>query len=248
MTSDLKQEEIPLYHQLKEIFIGKIVSGEWKPGETIPSEVQLCDIYHVNRGPVRQALDQLVLEGLLEARPGEGDRVLTTKIERNLAHFYSFTHLIEQRGMESSTHLLSFQKVSGEMGVARRLNLGADDPIYKFRRLSFADGEPMVLETVYIPLSVTPDLSEEVVQNEPLYNILQNHYGHRLVRARQFFEPVVADEFEAQVLTVRIGAPMLLLQNITYTSEDRPIVLSKNVMRGDRVRYFVELDAIVPAN
>ncbi len=80
----LSQNGIPLYHQLKEIFIEKITSGEWAPGENIPPESQLCKQFGVSRGPVRQALDQLVREGLLARKQGKGSWVLPRKIEREL--------------------------------------------------------------------------------------------------------------------------------------------------------------------
>jgi GntR family transcriptional regulator len=77
----------------------------------------------------------------------------------------------------------------------------------------------------------------------PLYTILSTCYGITLIRAKQFFEPVVTDEYEAQKLDIPNGAPALLIQNITYSADNRPIVLSKAIMRGDRVRYYVELSA-----
>ena len=73
----LRQDGIPLYHQLKEIFIEKIINGEWRPEENIPNELDLCEQYGVSRGPVRQALDQLVREGLLSRKQGKGTWVLS---------------------------------------------------------------------------------------------------------------------------------------------------------------------------
>jgi GntR family transcriptional regulator len=108
VTEPLKQNGIPLYHQLKEIFTDKIANGEWKPGETIPNELQLCEQYGISRGPVRQALDQLVREGLLSRKQGKGTVVLPPKIEPQLGAFYSFTTLIQQRGMRPSTVMLGF--------------------------------------------------------------------------------------------------------------------------------------------
>lgn len=243
----LRQNGIPLYHQLKEIFVEKIVGGEWPAGEMIPNENQLCEQYGVSRGPVRQALDQLVREGLLERKQGKGTRVLPPKIERGLSGLYSFTTLIEGRGLRPSTRLLSFEKVSAEGSVVRYLQLAEGTPVFKFRRLRLADDEPLILETVYLPEAVSPGLGEAELNAAPLYTILTSRYGMPLVHAKQFFEPTVADEYEAHELSISKGAPVLLMQNITYTAGDRPVVLSKAIMRGDRVRYFVELSAEIPA-
>lgn len=244
----LKQNGIPLYHQLKEIFVEKIVNGEWRPNEVIPNENELSSEYGVSRGPVRQALEQLVREGLLSRKQGKGTWVLPPKIERGLGAFYSFTTLIEQKGMHASARLLSFEDAEATGGVARALSLTPGEPLYKMRRLRLADEEPLILETIYVPKSVCGQLSEPQVVAAPLYIILETICGLHLTRAKQFLEPVVADDYEAQVLKIETGAPVLLVQNTTYAAGNRPVVLSKAIIRGDRVRYYAELDAEITAH
>jgi GntR family transcriptional regulator len=239
----LAQNGIPLYHQLKEIFVEKIVNGEWSAGGTIPPEYQLCEQYGVSRGPVRQALEQLVQEGLLARKQGKGSWVLPPKIEREPGAFFSFTTLIQQKGQKHQARLLSLETVPASSGVTRSLSLTHGEAVIRITRLRLADQEPLVLETIYLPQKCCPGLAEAHLAAAPLYAILSSRYGLPPLRARQFFEPVVTDEYEAQVLQVARGAPALLIQNITYTTGDRPIVLSKAIMRGDRVRYYVELTA-----
>ena len=237
----LSQNGIPLYHQLKEIFIEKIASGEWAPEQNIPPESQLCKQFGVSRGPVRQALDQLVREGLLARKQGKGSWVLPRKIERGLGTLYSFTMLIEQKGLQHRSQLLSLTTIPSTSSVARWLALAAGEPVLKISRLRLANEEPLILESVYLPAQVCPGLTQDDLATTPLYTILSQRYNIPLLRAKQFFEPVVTDEYEAQMLQIAKGAPALLIQNITYTTGDRPIVLSKAIMRGDRVRYYAEL-------
>ncbi len=241
--AELTQNGVPFYHQLKEIFSEKIENGEWRPGETIPPENQLCEMFNVSRGPVRQALDILVRDGLLSRKQGKGTIVLPPKIERGLGTFYSFTTLIEQKGMNASTQMLSFETVTAQGSVARYLEIPPEEPLFKVRRLRLANGEPLILEVIYIPASICDSLTAEKMLTTPLYTILSTCYGIVLTRAKQFFEPVVTDEYESQKLGISNGAPALLIQNITYRSDNRPVVLSKAIMRGDRVRYYVELSA-----
>ncbi len=243
--SVLRQDGIPLYHQIKEIFLEKIVNGEWQPGEIIPNELELCEQYGVSRGPIRQALDQLVREGLLSRKQGKGTWVLPPKIESGLDKLYSFTTLIEQKGLQHSARLIAFETVPAPAGVARKLNLAPGSPVLKIGRLRLADDEPLLLETIYVPEEICGGLSQEDLNLAPLYTILESRCKLPLVRAKQFFEPVVADEYEARMLVIPKGAPALLLQNITFTTGDRPVVLSKAIMRGDRVRYYVELSAAI---
>jgi GntR family transcriptional regulator len=237
----LKHNGIPLYHQLKEIFEERLASGEWAPGELIPNELDLCQQFGVSRGPVRQALDRLVQEGKLARKQGKGTRVLPPKIETELGGFYSFTTLIEQKGLHHSARTLAFDTVPAAGSPARLLELPADAPVYKIRRLRLADGLPLILETLYVPAALCPGLTAADLDAAPLYSLMSGRFGLPLARAKQFFEPALADPYEAEILGVPHGAPVLLLQNLTYTQADQPVVLSRAILRGDRVRYLVEL-------
>lgn len=239
----LKQNGIPLYHQLKEIFTEKIATGEWRPGVTIPNELQLCEQYGTSRGPVRQALDHLVRQGLLSRKQGKGTVVLPAKLEPQLGSFFSFTTLIQQRGLRPGTRMLGFDVMVAPGSVAQHLDLPLGAQVFQIRRLRLADDEALILETVYVPAGTCRELTEAEVAAAPLYDVLRNRYGIVLQRARQFFEPTVADEYEAQELGILRAAPVLLLENTTYAPGDRPVVFSKAIMRGDRVRYYVELSA-----
>lgn len=239
----LRQDGIPLYHQLKEIFIEKILDGEWRPGENIPNEMELCEQYGVSRGPVRQALEQLVREGLLSRKQGKGTWVLPPKIESGLDKLYSFTSLIEEKGLEHRAQQLSFDTVPAPAGVASKLDISPGEPVFKISRLRLANDEPLFLETIYFPEQLCPGLTEDEVTLASLYTILESRYGLPPLRAKQFFEPVIVDEYEAQVLGISKGAPALLLQNIMYSTRNKAVVFSKAIMRGDRVRYFAELSA-----
>jgi GntR family transcriptional regulator len=244
---ELIQNGVPFYHQLKEIFIEKIENGEWNPGDTIPAENLLCEQFNVSRGPVRQALDLMVRDGLLSRKQGKGTIVLPPKIEKGLSTFYSFTTLIEQRGMRATTELISFETVPAEGSVTRYLEIRTGESLFKVRRMRLANEEPLILEVIFIPTVYCDTLTAEKVITTPLYTILSTCYGINLLRAKQFFEPVVTDEYESQKLGLPKGAPALLIQNITYDSKNRPVVLSKAIMRGDRVRYYVELGSQINA-
>ena len=237
----LKQNGIPLYHQLKEIFEDKITSGDWPSGELIPNDLVLCQQYGVSRGPVRQALDRLVQEGKLSRKQGKGTRVLPPKIENELGGFYSFTTLIEQKGLHHSARTLTFETLPASGSPARLLELTPEASLYKIRRLRLANEEPLILETLYLPETICPGLGRADLDSAPLYTLMSNRYTVPLLRAKQFFEPAIADPYEAENLELQPGAPVLLLQNITYSQDNRPVVLSRAILRGDRVRYLVEL-------
>jgi GntR family transcriptional regulator len=237
----LKHNGIPLYHQLKEIFEDRLASGEWASGDLIPNELELCKQFGVSRGPVRQALDRLVQEGKLARRQGKGTRVLPPKIENELGGFYSFTSLIEQKGLQHSARILSFETVPAAGSPARLLALPPSARVYQVRRLRLADSLPLILEKLYVPEALCPGLTPGDLDTHPLYSLMAERFAISLARATQFFEPALADPYEADILGLPRGAPVLLLQNLTYSQGDRPVVLSRAILRGDRVRYLVEL-------
>lgn len=238
----LKQNGIPIYHQLKEIFIEKIENGEWAIGEVIPNELDLCQQYGVSRGPVRMALDILTRKGLVTRKQGKGTFVLPPKVESGIISFHSFTSLIQQTGMTPSSLLMDFSLEKVKSNVAKNLNINFHDSCFKIIRLRLANNDPLILETVYVPHAVAPTLSQGNVASRSLIEILSTDFAIIPARAKQFFEPSIADDYEAVKLNVLIGAPVLLIQNTTFDSNDQPIIFSKAVMRGDRVRYFVDLD------
>jgi GntR family transcriptional regulator len=239
----LKQNGIPLYVQLEEIFTGRIESGEWPVGQLIPNELQLCDEFQVSRGPVRQALDQIVRNGMLHRKQGRGTVVLPAKTDSRPADFFSFTTLIERNGQRPGMRLLTLEVVAAGATAGRPLHLAPDEAVFQIRRLRLADEEPLILESVYLPQAICPGLTADEVASASLYQTLRERYGVGLVSSTQYLEPSVANDFEAEVLGIERRAPVLLLTNIAYASRQRPVVFSKAIMRGDRVRYYVELTA-----
>jgi GntR family transcriptional regulator len=242
-VASLKQNGIPLYVQLEEIFAERIATGEWNVGETIPNELALCEAFGVSRGPVRQALDQLVRAGRLRRKQGRGTVVLPPRQESPLSDFYSFTRLIERSRMRPGMQMLSFDIIPAEAKLRRALNLEGPAQVFKIHRLRLANEEPLIVETVYIPQTICPALTAEEVMSASLYTLLKTHYGVGLVASRQIFEPSVANDFESGILGIGRHAPVLLLENTAYArgeSGHTPVVYSKAVMRGDRVRYYVE--------
>ncbi len=219
------------------------MTGEWIVDQTIPNELALCKEFDVSRGPVRQALDQLVRRGMLRRKQGRGTTVLPPKIENQLSDFYSFTTLIERNHMRPGKRLLAFDTMYADRHAMKHLALSATAEVYKLRRLRLADDEPLVVETVFIPAEICPELTAEEVASNSLYRLLRDRYKVKLVLSRQFFEPTVANEFEAHILEIEKNAPVLLIENVAYSTSNKPVVFSKAIMRGDRVRYGVELKA-----
>lgn len=232
---------VPLYLQLKEILHTEIRAGTWKPGDRIPSEEAIRERFSVSRATVRQAITELEMEGLLVRHQGRGTFVCKPKIEMKLQRFYSFTQDMAERGLHPESRVVTFDIVVRRPGVAEILGVSETEPLVKAVRLRIAGGEPIMLETTYIPERLVPGLTEEDLATHSLYSLLEEQYQMRLESAVESFEPVLIDEFAAKMLEVPQGSPALYLERIGSLAGGRRIELSQTIVRGDRCRYFVEL-------
>jgi GntR family transcriptional regulator len=235
---------IPLYFQLRQHVRLRIEGGEWPSGERIPSETELTEQFGVSRATVREALSELVREGLLERRQGFGTVVRDRKITQDVSQFYTFPSAMIGAGLRPSTEVLSVETVLFDAGVAHHLGRrSSEDRAVKVSRLRFADGEPLILESSYLPAELFPDFTMERLAGRSLYNVLREDYGVVVVRGRESFEPIVVEGDEAKRLGVPAHSPGMLVQREAFDSTGRCVEFCNSVVRGDRARYTVELSA-----
>jgi GntR family transcriptional regulator len=232
---------IPLYHQLKEILREYIESGEWKPGDLIPSENEFQQEYNISRNTVKKALDDLVQEGILNRIQGKGTFVSMPKIEQSLSGFYSFSKVLRSKGLEPKDIILSLDQKEVKPSIAKRLQLPEKALVIELRRLRCANDEPMILETSYIPLQLVSGLSAEKLEHNSLYDLMQSEYGIMVTKAKETFEPVLIRDYESSYLQIKEGSPALLLERVAYDSNGQPVEFCRSIFRGDRCRFYTEL-------
>ncbi|MBS4219033.1 GntR family transcriptional regulator [Bacillus sp. FJAT-49711] len=232
---------IPLYYQLQEILKENIESRVWRPEEAIPSENQLMKDYNISRNTVIKAIENLVQEGVLIRIQGKGTFVSKPKFEQSLSGFYSFSKIMKESGIEPRDEITSFKVVSAKYSVAEHLQIEEGDPVIELRRIRYADNEPMILETSYVPEQYFPGLKREPLEQSSLYDLMQNEYGIYVIKAKEIFEPVLIREYESKLLQVEVGFPALLLDRIAYDSTEKPVEFCRSIVRGDRCRFYTEL-------
>ncbi|MFZ5815150.1 MAG: GntR family transcriptional regulator [Bacillota bacterium] len=242
MLDDLQKElPIPLYYQIKTRLLEQIESGQLKPGDRVPSERELTDRYGVSRMTARQALVELETQGVLVREQGKGTFVATPKFEQPLALLTSFTEDMRRRGLRAGAQVLSAGLVPAERRAARDLGLAETARVYRLERLRLAGGEPMALETSHLAADRFPGLLELDLENRSLYALLRERYGVELARASQSLEAVPADARLAEILRVREGTPLMLMERLSRDPQDRPVELVRSYYRGDRYRFVTEL-------
>lgn len=238
----LKESKIPLYHQIKGDLKARIEEGEWLPGKLIPPEKELCAEYKVSKITALEAIKSLVREGLLKRKQGKGTFVAEPKLEQSLNRFYSFTESIRQKGLKLEQRILKVEIIETDKHIAKHLGIKKGEKITEIERLRLVNGEPLYLETIMIPVKLCPNLHLKDIGSKSLNDVLRNEYKIPLIRGRECFEPVIINDYEAQMLGVKDGVPALLLEHTTYTTKNQVVLFSKGIIRGDRCRYYTELE------
>jgi GntR family transcriptional regulator, N-acetylglucosamine utilization regulator len=239
-TTDDPVYTVPLYIQIAEGLIGKIESGELTPGDRLPPERDLSEQLGVNRMTLRRALRVLEAQGLIKRRHGVGTYITAPKIDRQMDIVFRFTHGMQTRGYNPGTRLISVEQVSLETAAARQLAVPLASPAYRIRRLRMINQDPVLLEDYTIPLARFPDLERFDLEQRSIYEVMESEYGIAIVRARQSFEPVVASEFEAGLLQIRPGAPLMLEKRLSYDQYNQPVEYGQDRYRGDRFRFITD--------
>ncbi len=236
-----KEGPVPYHYQLRELLRSDIEAGRWKVGERLPSERELCEAFNLSRTTVREAIDALVNEGLLRREKGRGTFVAEPKILEGLLQSPTgFTDSMREQGYRVDTKVLGIEVVPARPSVARELRLAADEQVIRIDRLRFILNEPILLVTSYVPYRICPLLTNEDLTQHSLYDLLQNKYGLRIARAKRIVEAVSANEFEARLLNIKAGAPLMLIESTSFMEDGTPVEAFKAIHRGDRTRFLIE--------
>ncbi len=232
----------PLYRQIKDLIMRSLESGEWGPGDGIPSESELAVRFGVSQGTVRKAIDEMAAENLLVRRQGKGTFVATHSDPRS---FFRFLRLAPNEGdlQVSQSIPLECWRAKAGPDVARILGLESGAPIIILRRLLKFNDEPVVFDEIYLPGVLFPDLSLDILKSgeKSLYSFFESHYGVRMIRADERLRAVPADRVSAELLKVPEGSPLLLVERVTYTYGNKPVEWRRGFYHTQNYHYHNEL-------
>lgn len=237
----LTRKPLPLYHQLKELLTERIESGEWAPGDRLPTESEFSTQFGVSRVTVRQALQLLVNQGLVERRQGLGTFVGRPKVAHNLLWMYRDGKEIVDQGGAIRYEVHSLERISAPAVLAQRLEIEQGDTVYEVHRSLLADDEPLMLISSWLPLYLFPDLESKGFGKRTMMTILAD-YDLGVSHQHKEVEITILDEEEASRLGVQPGAPALLLTYLNYLPDGKPFEFRRALVRGDRCKYYVDVD------
>ena len=232
----------PLYRQIKALLVQLLQSGEWRPGEMIPSEAELAQRFSVSQGTVRKAIDELAAENLLIRRQGKGTFVASHDDPRAFFRFLRLMPLVGGMQQAKSVPLECWRAKAGTE-AARMLALAIGDPIVIIRRLLQFDGKPIVVDEIYLPGAIFGALTLDMlrVYQGSLYSFFESQFGVRVARAEERLRAVPADRVSADLLHVAEGSPLLSVERLSFSYADKPVEWRRGLYNTQNHCYFNEL-------
>lgn len=229
---------MPLYKKIYEDLLDKINSGYYPEFTKLPTEVELAEQYNVSRLTIRQATQMLVNSGKVEKRRRRGTIVTGKKIEQEITpSIDSFEIRMNQKGLTSTTKVISFKTEKPSKECALALNIKESDLVYKLVRLRYIDQNPIVLVTSYLSVRLFPDLMEVDFTTSHLYDVLREH-DKPAVNVKRKIEVVKADETIADLLEIKKNDPIFYMTCNVFSNNNVIVEYSISKYRGD-MNFFV---------
>lgn len=233
-----KSIAIPLYKQLEHIIRSDLESGTMLPGQRIPTEAELGEMYGVSRVTVRKALEALSKEGCLERRSGKGTFVTEKKLHRYSTGVTGFTEMCRKQGRVPSAKMLRLEVAAPENGDAARLHLAPGENVIVLERIRYADGVPVVLESATLPQNEYKQLLREDFNKKSLRSFLHEQKGLVLKSSFNEFEIKPADSHEARCLDVQVGYPLLSITSEVCDDTGRCICRCTLISVSDKFKLI----------
>lgn len=230
---------ITKHRQIIEALNADIQSERLKPYDRLPSEKELCAQWQTSRSTVRKAMDQLADRGMIFRVPGKGSFVAFPKISHQTSHVLSFSEKMKAQGFEVKTKLILKEIVEATDEIAGALKIARSSRVLKIQRLRIVRGEPMVLQTAFMPASLCENLMTEDLESKSLNQLLQQQCNIRLSRSDIWVEAPIVPPKERKLLGNPHLPLFLAVVGVTFDQKDHPIRISRGIFRGDRVRLRI---------
>ena len=235
----MRGSALPLHHQLRHALRQQIETGQWPPGYRLPAERELVRAYRVSRTTVRQALDELEREGLIERRRGLGTFVTRPPLVEPLAQLRGFIEELQEQGRQVRVRLLAAGPAPADDEAAAALGIPPGSPAVLIRRVVDLDGEPLFTDESWL----LPGPGRLVLGSDPqgsIYLALEAA-GFPVVRGEQTIEAAAASRADARHLAIRAREPVLRIRRVARLADGTPVEFRRVAYRGDRYRYRIAL-------
>lgn len=231
--------ETPAYIQIHNAIKRDIETGKWAIGDRIPSERKLAVVFGVSRMTLRQAIQTLVDEGILERRIGAGTYVANQKVQEKMSGVTSFTDIMLAQGKTPSSKTVSYHLANPSLSEKEKLKLADGEQALRMERIRYADNVPISFEVATVPEALVQQFSKAEVTSS-LYRTLERKAGLTLGGAEQTITAQTASERIAEFLAIKRGAPILRLRQRSFLKDGRPFEYVRTQYVGSRFEFYLE--------
>jgi GntR family transcriptional regulator len=232
----------PLYEQIRILLTQSLVAGEWKPGEAIPSELELAARFRVSQGTVRKAIDALSSEHILVRRQGKGTFVAS---HSEPSYQYRFLRVMPDTGekLHPKNLFLEVKRVKAGPELARTLKVKRGTPLHSIQRVLLFQERPLILDEIALAVGQFPGLTLPRLEEfrGSMYSFYETVYGLRMIRAEERLRAVPADATTAGHLNVAPGTALLCVDRIAFTYGDKPVEWRRGLCLTEGFSYYNEL-------
>ncbi|MFD1485506.1 GntR family transcriptional regulator [Lacticaseibacillus baoqingensis] len=231
--------ESPVYIQIHNKIRQDIEAGKWQIGDRIPSERDLAVVFNVSRMTLRQAIQTLVDEGILERRIGAGTFVANQKVQEKVSGVTSFTDVMIAQGKQPSSRTISYHIAKPSLSESEKLHLDDGAQVLRMERVRYGDAIPISFEVATVPYDLVKDFSKSEV-TKSLYHALESKGGFVLGGAQQMVSAMLASERIAEYLEIKRGSAILRLRQVSFLQDGRPFEYVRTQYVGERFEFVLE--------
>ena len=218
-----------------------IIENNLKPGDTLPSERQLCEAWNCNRMTFRAAAKRLIAAGILASTPLVNYYIPEPRMLRNLQDLGSFSDWVKSQGKTLKNRRVSQSVITASARMAERLQLPRDSQVLQIIRVRVIDDVPVALDTSVLSLDRYPGLETYDFEGLSRYALLKEKYGVEISHGTEDISLTIADEAEAGWLEIPEGSACYFLTGMTYASQNVPGESFESVARTDKMKFVSEL-------
>lgn len=243
-TEILARRNVPLYLQLEQIIKSRVLKGEFLPGDKIPTEKQLCETYQVSTITVRQAILNLVKDGLLFRKQGKGTFIsdVDTKNLKTIQFAGNIDGFIKNGLKLSKIEVLSIEKKVPPYKISRALDIPYGEDVFEIIRRRDADDVPIAYLKSYLPVEIGGKIKKKDLKIYSMLQVLRDKLKISLGTGTHNIEAVAADYDVSDVLSLEMFSPVLYAELHMFTKEKKPVEFTQAFFRPDRFIYSIEVD------
>ena len=240
MTSGRSQ--LPLYIKIKEYLKDQIVSGELLPGEKIPSEPKLAEMFTVSRLTARNAVTELVNENYIYRKHGEGTFVSKPRVETNNLAELSLRQNVLSKGYSIHSTVLSISELAADKELRELLDLRFNEKVFILKRLRYINDIVTVLQESFVPQKFCPDFMSVNWETESLYETITDNGRYQIGKAKETLEAVIGTQEILNCLAITERTPVLYSERLTRLTDNTPVEFVKSWYRSDKYKFEIELN------